>query len=261
MCFSAMTEKENHVRTKNRTGVTELTEDIELPDNMLSDSEAPEVAEEASDTDTEEAKKSEETERSEDTENTEELTAPEELSPQKKNGKSTKKNRQPRKPVSTKRLAVSLLIKAGVILLVIWVTFTFILGMTINQDNNMHPAINDGDLIVSLRVQRPYLNAAVLYHHEGKTRAGRVVGLPGNVIDISESGRLLIDGSVAAEEIFYTTQKADGSDIRFPYTVEDGKAFILNDYREDTNDSRSFGAVDVKDIDGPILFILRRRGF
>ena len=124
----------------------------------------------------------------------------------------------------------------------------------------MHPAINDGDLVVSLKLQRPYLNAAVLYRHDGKAMTGRVVGLPGNVMDISESGRLLIDGAVAAEEIYYNTQKAEGSDIRFPYTVEDGMAFILNDYREDTNDSRSFGAVDMKDIDGPILFILRRRG-
>ena len=168
---------------------------------------------------------------------------------------------QPRKPVSTKRLAVYLMIKIGVILLALWLTFEFVLGMTINQGNNMHPAINDGDLVVSLKLQQPYLNAAVLYRHDGRTSAGRIVGLPGNVIDISENGELLIDGSIAAEDIFYPTQKAEGSDIRFPYTVEDGKAFILNDYRIDNNDSRSFGAVDIGDIDGPVLFTLRRRGF
>ena len=49
--------------------------------------------------------------------------------------------------------------------------------------------------------------------------------------------------------------------VSFPYTVEEGKAFILNDYREDTLDSRSFGAVDLSDIDGPLILSLRRRGF
>ena len=125
----------------------------------------------------------------------------------------------------------------------------------------MHPAVNDGDLIVSLKLQRPYLNAAVLYRHNEKIRTGRVVGLPGNVIDISENGELIVNGAIASEDIFYLTHKAESSDIQFPYTVEEGKAFILNDYRENTDDSRSFGAVGFEDIDGPFLFTLRRRGF
>ena len=119
------------------------------------------------------------------------------------------------KPASTKRLAISLLIKIAAIALAVWLVFTFVLGITINYGNNMHPAVNDGDLVITLKLQRPYLNA----------------------------------------------DKAEGSAVSFPYTVEEGKAFILNDYREDTDDSRIFGAVDMKDIDGPFLFTLRRRGF
>lgn len=174
---------------------------------------------------------------------------------------NTQKRRKQRRPVSTKRLAVYLLIKLSVIAVVLWVVFTFILGITINHGNSMHPAVNDGDLIVSLRLQNPYLNAAVLYEHDGKTRTGRVVGLSGNVIDISENGELLIDGAIASEDIFYPTHRAEDSDIQFPYTVEEGRAFILNDYREDTDDSRSFGSVDLDDINGPIILTLRRRSF
>ena len=82
-----------------------------------------------------------------------------------------------------------------------------------------------------------------------------------NIIDISEKGELYVNNAIASEDIFYPTYKAEGSAVSFPYTVEEGKAFILNDYREDTDDSRIFGAVDMKDIDGPFLFTLRRRGF
>lgn len=165
------------------------------------------------------------------------------------------------KPASTKRLAISLLIKIAAIALAVWLVFTFVLGITINYGSNMHPAVNDGDLVVSLKLQRPFLNAAVLYRHDGKMRAGRVVGLPGNIIDISEKGELYVNNAIASEDIFYPTYKAEGSAVSFPYTVEEGKAFILNDHREDTDDSRIFGAVDMKDIDGPFLFTLRRRGF
>ena len=44
-------------------------------------------------------------------------------------------------------------------------------------------------------------------------------------------------------------------------TVKDGQVFILNDYREDTNDSRTFGTIDINDTKGPIIFSFRRRGF
>jgi signal peptidase I len=171
------------------------------------------------------------------------------------------KNKEPPKPLSTKRLAVSLLIKIAAIALAVWLVFTFVLGIAINYGNNMHPAVNDGDLIISFKMQRPYLNAAVLYSHDGKKRTGRVVGLPGNVIDISKNGELLINNAIASEDIYYPTYKAENSTVSFLYTVEEGKAFILNDYREDILDSRSFGAVDLSDIDGPLILSLRRRGF
>ena len=170
-------------------------------------------------------------------------------------------NKEPPKPLSTKRLAISLLIKLAVIALAVWLVFIFVLGLTINYGNNMHPAVNDGDLIVSFKLQRPYLNAAVIYNHDGKKRTGRVVGLPGNVIDISEKGELLVNGAIASEDVYYPTKKAENSKVTYPYTVEEGRAFILNDYREDTDDSRSFGAVSLDDIEGPLIFSMRRRGF
>ena len=170
-------------------------------------------------------------------------------------------NKEPPKPISTKRLAINLMIKIAAIALAVWLVFIFVLGLTINYGNNMHPAVNDGDLVVSLKLQRPYLNAAVLYRHDGKTRTGRVVGLPGNVIDISGKGELLVNGAIASEDIYYPTYQAENSTVSYPYTVEEGKAFILNDYREDTDDSRAFGAIDLSEIDGPLILSLRHRGF
>ncbi|WP_405356588.1 hypothetical protein [Ruminococcus sp.] len=37
--------------------------------------------------------------------------------------------------------------------------------------------------------------------------------------------------------------------------------FILNDFRDDTSDSRMYGAVSMKDVKGPVLLMLRRRSF
>lgn len=166
-----------------------------------------------------------------------------------------------RKVKSDKQLFAGLLIKLAVIAMLIWATFSFVLGVHLHYGNNMHPSVRDGDLVISLRVQKPYINSAVLYKHEGKTCVGRVIALEGNTVDISDNGELTVNGIVPSEEIFYPTFKADGSPIEFPYTVSEGEVFILNDFRNDTNDSRAFGGVKKKDVMGPLLFTARRRGF
>ena len=165
------------------------------------------------------------------------------------------------KRLSTKQLAVNLVVKIAAVTVAVWLLLSFVLAVTIHYGNNMHPAINDGDLVISLRLQRPYLNAAVVYERNGKKCVGRVVGLPGNVIEINEIGQLLVNGVAAAEDIYYPTYPSEQSDIEYPYTVAEGKVFILNDYREDTDDSRVSGAFDMSDLDGPIIFSFRRRGF
>lgn len=72
---------------------------------------------------------------------------------------------------------------------------------------------------------------------------------------------MLVNGAIASEDIFYPTKKAENSKVKYPYSVEEGRAFILNDRREDIDDSRSFGAVSMDDIEGPLIFLMRRRGF
>ena len=167
---------------------------------------------------------------------------------------------QPRR-IPTRRLVLNLIVKITAIAAVVCLALIFVLGIRINYGNNMHPAIDDGELVVSLKLQRPYLNAAVMYSHDGKKRVGRVVGLPGNIIEINDYGQLMVNGMVASEDIYYPTYRPEQSGIEYPYTVEEGRAFILNDYREDMNDSRAFGTVDMTEIDGPIIFSFRRRGF
>ena len=187
-----------------------------------------------------------------------------EITPDKTEQDAEKKapnKKQTKKKKTTAQLMIGFLIKLAVIALAVWMLFTFVLGLVIHYGNNMHPAIRDGDLIISLRVQRPYLNAAVLYEHDGKMCLGRVVGMPGNTVDISDVGALTVNGTAPAEEVFYPTHRCDTSDISYPYTVGEDQVFILNDFRSDTSDSRMFGAVSMKDVKGPVLLMLRRRSF
>ena len=180
---------------------------------------------------------------------------------QKKTAPSKKAPPKKAPPKTTKQLLIGLLVKIAVTVALVWAVFAFVLGLSVHYGNNMYPAVHDGDLLVSFRLQKPFINAVVLYRMDGKTQVGRVIALEGSVVDIAENGSLTVNGVFPSEEIFYATYQADGSSITFPYTVEPGKVFILNDFRSDTNDSRLFGAVDRKDLKGPMLFTMRRRNF
>ncbi len=186
-------------------------------------------------------------------------TPPKKAPPKKAPPKKAPPRRPP--PKSTGRLLVGLLVKIGVAVAAVWAVFTFVLGLSVHYGNNMSPAVHDGDLLVSLRLQKPYINSVVLYRINGKTDVGRVIALEGSVVDIADNGLLTINGVSSTAEVFYATHQAENSSVSFPYTVEHGKVFILNDFRDDTKDSRVFGAVDKKDLQGPLLFTVRRRNF
>lgn len=162
---------------------------------------------------------------------------------------------------TTKQLVLRLLVKVAVITLATIATLSLVLGVEVHYGNNMFPAVRDGDLLVSLRVQEPFINAAVLYHHDGKTCVGRVIALEGHTVDITKEGALLVNGIAPAEEVFYATFPAEDSGVTYPYTVGTGEVFVLNDFRSDINDSRAFGAISRDDVMGPLLLVIRRRGF
>jgi signal peptidase I len=88
---------------------------------------------------------------------------------------------------------------------------------------------------------------------------GRIVAQGGDVVDLNADGLLVVNGNVQEEEIFYVTE-AMGNEITYPYTVEADSYFVLCDFRTASIDSRSFGAVPKKNLDGKVITLLRRRG-
>ncbi len=156
------------------------------------------------------------------------------------------------------KLAAEFFIKVALTVLVVWILCTFVIGIFINHSNTCYPMIKDGDLCIAFRHAKIYVDDAVIYKQDGKIRFGRVVAMPQDVVAI-DSDAVTVNGYGVYENAVYPTT-GEGASIDFPYTVPDDSVFILNDYRSDINDSRTFGAVNKKDIKGKIIFIMRKRG-
>lgn len=141
--------------------------------------------------------------------------------------------------------------------LVILLTQVFLLCQV--SGNEMFPAVKDGDLLLSYRLQRNLAkNDVVVYEVGGQKKAGRILGRPGDVIMLDDTGALLVNGTSQGGEILYPTYAKEG--WTYPYMVPEDAYFILGDYRTQSTDSRDFGPVDAGQVKGKVITIFRRRG-
>ena len=155
--------------------------------------------------------------------------------------------------------AITFFLKIGITAIVIGLLLTFVAGIYINHSNTAYPMIKDGDLCLTYRLAKLIDGDAIVYEHNGEIKFGRIVAQPGDVIDITED-KLTVNGYGIYENTVYPTT-ADGATISFPYTVPTDTVFVLNDYRDDPNDSRCYGGIPLSDTKGKIIMLLRRRGF
>lgn len=79
----------------------------------------------------------------------------------------------------------------------------------------------------------------------------RVIGLPGDEVDIRD-GNVYVNGTkleeAYAKGVTYTREE------QFPVKVPEGQYIVMGDNREVSKDSRTFGPIDRKQIEGKALF-------
>lgn len=158
-----------------------------------------------------------------------------------------------------RRMRYGTLIKLVIVAALLWGLFTLIFGITIPMDNSMHPAINEGDLILYYRLNGNYeSDNVVVYTHEGRQYIGRIAAVPGEQVLITENGQLIINGYTQIEENGVLTYPIENG-CTYPVTLGKGEYFILADARDTGNDSRYFGAISKDKITGKVITFLRRR--
>ena len=153
-----------------------------------------------------------------------------------------------------------LLLKIVLIILAVILVFTFMYGMARINDVSMKPAIKDGDLVMYYRLDKRFVSGDVaVFEDNGRNTTGRVVAVAGDTVDITKDGLKINGADQVSQDIYFdTTQFKDGVD--FPITVGEGQVFILGDNRPQASDSRTFGCIDLNDVKGKVIAVIRTRG-
>ncbi|OFO43139.1 hypothetical protein HMPREF3045_08765 [Anaerococcus sp. HMSC075B03] len=173
-----------------------------------------------------------------------------------KKEKKYKKNQKD--PVT--RALLKLAIKFVSICLVIAFVFTFIFGMYRVNDTSMVPNISPGDMILFYRLDKDFVvGETVVYSYNKENKIGRIVAMPGDVVNIDEKG-LVVNNSHQYEPKIYKETLPFTDGIKYPVKLKENEIFLLADNRDKSVDSRLFGPVEKKFIKGKIFTLLRRRG-
>ena len=144
----------------------------------------------------------------------------------------------------------------SVILLVL---FTQVYPLHRVRGTEMFPAVKDGDLLLAFRFQHNYRkNDIVLYLFDGERRVGRIVAVESDYVNILEDGTLIVNGTQQRGEVLFRTDPRGGE---YPIQVPGGYVFLLGDNREEARDSRDFGSVPLRAVEGKVISLFRRRGF
>lgn len=123
--------------------------------------------------------------------------------------------------------------------------------------SSMTPTLVNGNIVAAVRNGTYQRGDIIAFYYNNKILVKRVVGMPGEWVDMDDSGNVTIDGEPLEEP--YLTEKALGEcDIELPYQVPEGRYFVMGDHRSVSSDSRSsqVGCVSEEQIVGKLLFRL-----
>ena len=119
----------------------------------------------------------------------------------------------------------------------------------------MNDTLDEGDVVVSIKGSTFKTGDIIAFYYNNKLLVKRVIGQPGDWVDIDEAGNVYVN-QVMLEEPYLNSKAFGETNIELPYQVPESRIFVLGDNRDVSIDSRntSVGCVAEEQIAGKIVF-------
>ena len=132
---------------------------------------------------------------------------------------------------------------------------TLVLPVLQIEGTSMEPTLSNGDVVLLAKTTRFERCDLCGFTWNNKLLIKRVIGLPGDWIEIDTDGTIYLDGDKLEEP--YVEHKALGEcDLEFPFKVPQEQYFVIGDMRESSIDSRNtvIGCIPKDQIVGKVFF-------
>lgn len=132
---------------------------------------------------------------------------------------------------------------------------TLVLPVLQIEGTSMEPTLTNGDIVLLAKTTRFNHGELCAFTWNNKLLVKRVIGLPGDWIEIDTDGTIYLNGEQLEEP--YVAQIAFGEcDLEFPFQVPQEQYFVVGDMRENSVDSRNslIGCIPKDQIVGKVFF-------
>lgn len=153
-----------------------------------------------------------------------------------------------------------LVVKTVFIILLFYITFFVLFGVTRMKDLSMRPTIEPGSLVLYYRLDKDYhVGDVVTFEKDGKRYVSRIIATQNQTVSLNANGEFVTSDGNEQHQTYFENIIPEDSKITYPYKVENNKVFVAGDYRVETEDSRIFGAIDMNIIDGKVISLLQTK--
>ena len=120
---------------------------------------------------------------------------------------------------------------------------------------SMNPTLQNDEILLCSKLGEIERGSIVAFYYNNKVLIKRVIGLPGDVIDIAEDGTVYVNGE-ALDEPYVSEMAVGEKDIETPMSVPESRYFVCGDNRPVSIDSRStsIGCIAEENIIGKVFF-------
>ena len=164
------------------------------------------------------------------------------------------------------RTIVGLLVMVALVFGLSWALRTFVFQAYEIPSGSMEETIMTGDMVFSEKVSyylRDVQPGDIVTFQDpeipGRVLIKRVIAVGGQTVDLVD-GKVVVDG-VALDEP-YTQGKvseplnpAPDADVSYPFTVPEGRLWVMGDNRTNSQDSRYFGAIKESSVTGHAVLV------
>lgn len=147
---------------------------------------------------------------------------------------------------------ISSLIVVAAVAVLVSMLFLPVLRVT---GTSMTPTLYNDEMVICSKRSNYKRGDMIAFYYNNKILLKRVIGLPGDWIEIAEDGTVFVNGEELIEP--YVDEKAYGEcDIEFPYQVPESRIFVMGDHRSTSVDSRTnmVGCIADEYIIGRLIF-------
>ena len=147
------------------------------------------------------------------------------------------------------------------LVLFLFLLFRYVIGFSVVGGESMTPTLQDGNVVMYLRIVPEYKPGDIVSMRvpSGDYYVKRVVAVGGDTVEVAD-GAVLVNGVAAEEFNRFDETWPENATVIYPYPVQEGNVFVLGDHRLVSKDSRAFGEVRLRQIQGKIILSLDRGG-